>query len=212
MRWPAASNIQDFLTVPDHAGVASAKAWAFGARFRGGFLGIVSFAGGYVNTTSAWGDLQAWNYARGVTAQQDIDLGTSLTNSLSDAAINRAQGQVSLASQAAAKRLGISLPGSSTSTSSSSTPATNPTSSVTVKRVSGVVNSRYGNDYVAQSMTGTLATINGIISGSSKITSVGTKALSSYGSNYAAQNITGYLANLDRINATPITPPVNVTA
>jgi len=169
-------------------------------------LGIVSFQGGYVSTTTAWGDLRAWSYARGVTAAQDIAAGDSLNGSISDTMIGLAQGQVNLASQAAAKRMGIALPGSGTgnsssSGSSSSTKPVNPASSVTVQRVSSVVKSKYGTDYAAQSITGTLATINGIISGSSKITSAQSQPLSNYGSNYGAQNITGYIANLNRISA-----------
>jgi len=181
-------------------------------------MGIVSFAGGWVKTTSAYGDLTAWRAAQGVTMQADMDLGTSLTNSLSDAMVNQAQGAVSLASQAAAKRLGIALPGSTTATGNSSNsgaaaaPA-NPASSVTVQRVSSVVKSRYGTDYAAKNITGTLAALDAIVSGTSTMSTVPTKALSSYGSNYAAQNITGYLANLDQINASSVNPSsVNVTA
>jgi len=178
-------------------------------------MGIVSFAGGWVKTTSAYGDLVAWRAAQGVTMQSDINLGTSLTNSLSDAMVNQASGAVSLASQAAAKRLGISLPGSTTATgtsSSASTAATaNPASSVKTQRVSSVVKSQYGSDYAAKNITGALAALDAIVAGTTNISTAsaaGTKSLSSYGSNYAAQNITGYLANLDRISAAT----VNVTA
>lgn len=177
-------------------------------------MGIVSFAGGWVKTTSAYGDLVAWRAAQGVTMQSDINLGTSLTSSLSDAMVNQAQGAVSLASQAAAKRLGISLPGSTTATgssSSASTAAANPASSVKTQRVSSVVKSQYGSDYAAKNITGALAAFDAIVAGTTNISTAsaaGTKSLSSYGSNYAAQNITGYLANLDRISAAT----VNVTA
>ncbi len=179
-------------------------------------MGIVSFANGWVKTTSAYWDLVAWRAAQGVTMQADMDLGTSLTNSLSDAMINQAQGAVSLASQAAAKRLGITLPSSSSSTGSTGTAATgttpNPASSVTVQRASGTVNSPYGNNYAAQNITGALASLDAIVAGTTPATAVGTKSLTSYGSNYAAQNITGFLANLDAINTTPIPPVLNVTA
>ena len=183
-----------------------------GTLLGGGFVGIVSFAGGWVKTTSAYGDLTAWRAAQGVTMQSDINLGTSLTSSLSDAMVNQAQGAVSLASQAAAKRLGISLPGSTTATGgSSTTAAANPASSVKTQRVSSVVNSQYGNDYAAKNITGALAALDAIVAGTTNISAAsaaGAKSLSSYGSNYAAQNITGYLANLDRISAAT----VNVTA
>jgi hypothetical protein len=131
-----------------------------------------------------------------------MDLGASLADAISTAYDNEVQGQINLAADAAAKRVGVALPGTSggTASSASSGASGNGASSVTSKPVSGKVSSPYGSTYAAQDIDGALAALDGIVAGTQSAATPA-QAASAYGSNYAAQDIDGFLGNLDRIAA-----------
>lgn len=170
----------------------------------------MSSISGYSLMSSVWSNLQSGSTLLSSTSQSgtgesDADLGASLSDAIGSAYDNQIQGAVTLAADEAAKRMGVSLPSSSGSTSTGSATtasSANKASDVTTQRVSGIVNSPYGSNYAAQDITGTLAALDDVVAGIGTTTPA--RAASSYGSNLAAQDITGFLANLDALSATPV--------
>jgi len=177
--------------------------------------------------TGSWYSMPDWG--SGQTASQDLssyyaDTATTLTTMFNSTASNALTGQVNLAAQAAAKRLGLKLPSSSSSTSASASAASAKKTSSTSS--SGGPTSAHtnidqflarldGNPSVpAASSSGQNGKFdfNGFLSGLDKITSSSatTPAVPTIptGKNFS---VASYLATLDNITSRP-PPVVNVTS
>jgi hypothetical protein len=171
--------------------------------------------------SSSSNDLQTWQTQRADLSDFYSDSAADLTSAFSTAASNQLSGFVNLAADAAAKRLGITLPSSSGSSSSASgtsastakpaTPSTSgPTSAYT--NIDQLLARLDGNPGVpaASASTTTPFSLNTFLTSLDHITA-GSNISAPTAPTGANFSIASYLATLDKITSRPA-PIVNTTA
>jgi hypothetical protein len=178
--------------------------------------------------TGSWYSVPDWS--SGQTASQDLsgfyaDTVSDLTSAFATAASNQLSGTVNLAADAAAKRLGVKLPSSSTSTTPSASAKTSTSASATLSSSSGATSAYTNIDQFLATLDGnppvpaaSTSGTNGKFDLNSFLNSLDTITATSTSTPAAPQIPTGknfsinsYLMTLDSIKP-PLPPIVNVTS
>ena len=149
---------------------------------------------------SAYSQLTAQREQRASDNSDFLDEASSFANSFTGAMADQYSGVANLAADAAATRLGITLPSQSSTNSTGTTSTTDASSSSTSSTDPSSTDTSSTSDSSTASVSDYMNTINQIISGTSDITSQTQSAISSAGD---AQNAIANMIDGANIGGTP---------
>jgi hypothetical protein len=176
-----------------------------------------------IGSSSSWFSMPSWSPAD-LSPSQDVsdlfaDSASDLITAFSTAASNQLSGTVNLAAAAAAKRLGVTLPSSSSTTAANpaatatKTTTSAPTQTSSFTNIDQVLARLDGNPFIPPPSTSGTTTpfrLESFLGGLDNITS-GQSASASTTPSGASFSVASYLKSLDAITQRPLTI-VNVTA